>query len=149
MALRISHSAFQGSYEQFRAWRNNVAKTAGYQIIQVKDGCCGMVEGPDLAEFLSLINDDERRCVSLGNWPATPTDPLLVLLTHSDSEGHINVDQQLPLADRLYELLSGIEFQAVASKKDFDSICVNLTQAFIVALETAHAADEVLMFYNS
>lgn len=142
MALKISHGAFQGGYSQFRYWRNLLGVVAGYALTQVNDGCCGLVEGFDFGD----ISNDKN--LKIGNWSEKPKDPLMILLVHSDTEGHINKEDLIPLMNRMEELLPLVQARSVMTKKPVDSSCVQITQNFIDALSQASTNDEVLMFYN-
>jgi hypothetical protein len=41
----------------------------------------------------------------MGEWDATPADPLMILFAHSDCDGVIHPEQATPLANRLEEML--------------------------------------------
>jgi hypothetical protein len=79
----------------------------------------------------------------MGEWDKTPTDPLLVLITHSDCEGVIHPAQAGPLADRLTELLPLLPDEA-----DLGHIGAwrPKTQAFIDGLRAAVEAGEDVEF---
>jgi hypothetical protein len=110
MTLKISHGAFDGMCSEFHQWRCAIARAAGYAVKE---------DSADETIVLdwSRISDDNIA----GLWPAPPTDPLLVLLAHSDIAGTIEPADALRLADRLTELLIPGKWWAVTQK--FSAAC--------------------------
>lgn len=113
------------SYTAFDHWRTAIAKAAGYRA------------GVDLDwDHISDANIQ-------GEWAETPTDPLLVLLAHSDCDGVIHPEQAGPLADRLAELLPMLlEGSGGGHIGDWREA----TQEFIDGLRRAVAAGEAVEF---
>jgi hypothetical protein len=105
MTLKISHGAFGGMCSEFHDLRCDVARAAGYRIERTSDG-----EGIVLP--WDAITDGNISRV----WPMLPTDPLLVLLAHSDVGGEITPADGLRLADRLTELLIPSKWAKVTKK---------------------------------
>jgi len=87
-----------------------LAEVAGYEIMPVIYDE-GRVHGSRMgygADTLMLdwghITDANVR----GDWDRLPEDPLLVLLVHSDCDGHIAPREAAALAERLEELLPAL-----------------------------------------
>lgn len=99
MGLYVSHDAWHGAYSAFTRWRHQLAKSAGYWVASVNYD--------DGTRMDSVMLDWGHLPPGhlYGEWPETPSDPLVVLLTHQDCEGVIHPQQAGPLADRLEELL--------------------------------------------
>ena len=94
MGLDTTHDCWHGAYSAFSRWRNQLASVAGYGFFKDADG------------FESALVDWGHLQGNLqGDWDETPTDPLLVLIAHSDCDGYIYPQQAMPLADRLEELI--------------------------------------------
>lgn len=141
MGLWVSHGCWTGAYSAFSRWREQLARSAGYDVAKVT------WENDDL-----FMNG--RDCVLIdwghitmanvmGDWDKTPTDPLLVLITHSDCEGVIHPAQADPLADRLTELLPLLPGEAdLGHIGDWRM----KTQAFIDGLRAAVEAGEDVEF---
>jgi hypothetical protein len=86
-----------------------------------------------------------------GDWSSIPvrpdgtSDPLIVLLAHSDCGGDIQIDMLEPLADRLEELLSRLE----GLERDGGHIggWTEKTQTFIDGLRLAASKGERVEFH--
>ena len=122
MTLKISHCAFDGMCSEFHGWRCDVARAAGYGIEETWDGGCIVLPW-------DAISDDNI----VGVWTTPPTDPLLVLLAHSDMAGKISPADGLRLADRLYELLIPAKWR-------------NVTEKFVAACRLAGHRNEAMEF---
>lgn len=81
MGLDTSHDCWHGSYSSFSAFRSALCEAA--QL------------GP-LVEYVGFGGAKP--------WPDPATEPLVVLLDHSDCEGEIETSSLLPLARRLEEV---------------------------------------------
>lgn len=101
MGLDASHDCWHGAYSSFSRWRNKLAEVAGYQIAKVDWGPGSFGPHDTILIDWGHIADE---CY-MGTWTETPTDPLIVLIAHSDCGGYIHPPQAGPLADRLEELL--------------------------------------------
>lgn len=103
MGLDVSHDCWHGAYSAFSRWRNAVAEAAGYEIAEVKfrdGGALNFARDTYLLDYGHLADKNYQ-----GDWDEPPTDPLMVLLAHSDCDGWIHAEHAGPLADRLTELL--------------------------------------------
>jgi hypothetical protein len=76
-------------------------------------------------------------------WPSPEREPLVWLLSHSDCDGEISVEQQIPIARRLEEIIDGL---AVHEGAGHIANWRDKTQAFIDGLRAANAAGEVVEF---
>lgn len=107
MGLDTSHDCWHGAYSAFTRWRNKLAEVAGYEFYKIP-----MYEGgPPMTEVPTIDWALVREKQLLGDWDEIPCrldgtrDPLLILITHYDTEGIIKTEHAGPLADRLEELL--------------------------------------------
>jgi hypothetical protein len=101
MGLDTTHEAWHGAYSAFTRWRNQVATAAGYEVAKIGDpNDYGYRPETALIDWGHITQAHVA-----GEWDATPADPLLVLIVHSDCDGVIHPAQAGPLADRLEELL--------------------------------------------
>lgn len=94
MGLNVSHGCFSAPYSAFNAWRVEIGKAAGRNIVAV-DGIRAVEVNWD------HITSDEVQ----GRWNDTPDDVLTVLFAHSDCDGVIQPAQAKPLVDALEGLL--------------------------------------------
>jgi hypothetical protein len=101
MGLDTSFDCWHAPYSSFQAWRTAVAEAAGYRILRKVRGSSGCsFDLPDLDWDAYTPANFE------GRWrDGMPSDPLLVLLVHSDCDGKIELAHCGPLADRLEELI--------------------------------------------
>lgn len=146
MGLDTTHDCWHGAYSAFSRWREMLATVAGYEV--------AIVKYPDSVPSemsLAMIDWAQVGPKQLnGDWDQIPCrldgtpDPLLILITHYDCEGHIRVEHLEPLADRLEELLPELE-----GKDGFGHIGLytEKTQAFIDGLRRAAAAGERVEFH--
>ena len=94
MGLDTTHDCWHGAYSAFSRWRNKLAEVAGYSF-HIED-----------AVFKTVSVDWGHLQGNLqGDWDETPSDPLLILIAHSDCDGKIKPKQSKALAARLRELL--------------------------------------------
>lgn len=108
MGLDTTHNCWHGGYTAFNTWRHQVARVAGYEV-ETRRQPSTFGTGIEF-EFETPVLDWDTYTEAnlLGEWQDTPSDPLLVLLVHSDADGWIYPVQAGPLADRLEELLPQI-----------------------------------------
>jgi hypothetical protein len=138
MGLDTTHDCWHGAYSAFSRWRQKLAAVAGYAIWPVKWDD-GTVMDTVMLDWGHLPDNALN-----GEWPETPTDPLIVLIAHSDCEGVIHPQQAGPLADRLAELLP-----LLPEENDPGHIgnWRAKTFAFISGLRIAHHAGEDVEFH--
>jgi hypothetical protein len=86
MGLDTTHDCWHGAYSAFSRFRLSIARVMGFDLNKMEGVC------PDGIP-----------------WSLLRPDPLWVLLSHSDSEGDIEVEHLLPLADRLDQLMPEFE----------------------------------------
>ena len=98
MGLDTSHDCWHGAYSAFGLWRKTIAKAAGYAVWGVKTEY-----GFDATVMIDWGHITPANL--MGEWNNTPSDPLIVLIAHSDCEGVIHPTQAILLADRLSDLL--------------------------------------------
>lgn len=128
MGLDTSHGAWHGPYSSFNAWRNQVARLAGYLVEPrtVSGHTCRVAQ----LDWSTITEDN-----LLGIWAETPPDPLMVLIAHSDCDGAIHPAQATPLADTLEAFLPRL-----------DEYNRDITVRFIKGLRKAAANEETLLF---
>ncbi len=120
MGLDISHDCWHGAYSAFMRWRAKLAEVSGYGDILKRVGFGGNIE-----------------------WPKN--DPLVILLHHSDYDGEIKLEDCLPLAERLEELLPALK---IAGDGNFHiGSYFDKTQIFIDGLRKAAKLKEDVKFY--
>ena len=148
MGLDVTHDCFHGAYSSFTRWRNLLAEAAGYTMSEVTD--------KDLADYrykrIDGLNYDLpiERYMGKGWGKEIPAvafrgpDPMLLLHLHSDCDGVIKRKHQLPLADRLEELLPKLEH---IDGGGHIGNAADKTRQFIAGLRDAHAAHETVRFH--
>lgn len=144
MGLDTTHDCWHGAYSAFSRWRETIAEAAGYSINKVTfdDGWTTPLVMLDWAQVGPAQNN--------GDWDRIPCrldgtpDPLLILLTHYDCEGHILTEHCGPIADRLEELLPELE-----GKDGFGHIGLytEKTEQFITGLRLASKRGEKVTFH--
>jgi hypothetical protein len=127
MGLDTTHNCWHGPYSSFMRWRQEIARAVGVplplmegfypgihgaidrwmEFVAPRPGgpICGDPAGPLLHNWIQGV----REWLPI-RWDSLRPDPLHVLLSHSDCEGEIAVEDCIPLAERLEEiapLLSG------------------------------------------
>ena len=97
MGLDTSHDCWHGAYSSFDCWRTEICRAAGYGGINKREGFGGKEPWP-----VPLFNSESD--IS-GMAAAAATDPILVLLMHSDCDGIIPAAHCAAIADRLDAIL--------------------------------------------
>jgi hypothetical protein len=130
MGLDTTHDCWHGAYSSFTRWRTAVSLAAGYYV-------------QDDAGYPSVVIDwDAFEAKNYqGEWDQLPEDPLLILIVHSDCDGHITPEAAPWLADRLEQILP-----RVADSGDGRSLRSD-TERFIKGLRDAAAAGEKVEFW--
>jgi len=145
MGLDTSHDCWHAAYSAFGRWRQKVAEVAGYAIWKVK------YDDYPATDTVMIDWGHLPENALMGDWPETPSDPLLVLIAHSDCEGIIRPEQGVPLADRLEELLP--ELEAVDATEgsvghiEYHGGYAGAARKFIAGLRLAAAANEDVDFH--
>jgi hypothetical protein len=122
MGLDTSHNCWHGSYSSFSEWRHHLGTLANI---------------PYKVETLKTPWFKHEYYVPDTKTPST--DPIMILLNHSDCDGVIKVDQLNPLKDRLEELLLLID--------PLHDYFIAKTKAFIKGLEEAINQNEEVEFH--
>lgn len=149
MGLDVSHNAWSGAYGAFSRWRDALAEAAGYEVAYIATGELFEDGRPPLGRWVPA-----RPCVLIdwghiepknfyGDWDTAPTDPLILLIAHSDCEGQIKVEHLSALADRLDELAPLVEGQDGGGHLGNTAAA---TRRFADACRAALAANEPLEF---
>jgi hypothetical protein len=141
MGLDTTHNCWHGAYSAFGRWRQMMAEVAGYAVWDVMVGRPGSAY-PKPAVMIDWGHVTEANL--MGEWEATPADPLLVLIAHADDDGRIYPEQARPLADRLEALLPLLP--ATPGLGHVGDWRVT-TQRFIDGLRAAAAAGEPVEFH--
>lgn len=123
MGLDTSHDCWHGPYSSFMRWREEIAKVVGVPLPLMegfygslgtalsegslewaapRDGGpkCRSHHGPALHTYIETV----REWLPI-RWESLKPDPIHILLNHSDCEGEIAVEDCIPLAERLEEIL--------------------------------------------
>jgi len=137
MGLDTSHEAWHGAYGAFSRWREKLAEVAGYEIAEV----AGQY-GPHPTVLIDWGHIEEKNYT--GDWDEIPSDPLILLIAHSDCDGVIHPEHAKPLADRLEELIPLLpEGDAPGHVRHWQQA----TRQFADGLRAAAAAGEDLDFH--
>lgn len=147
MGLRTTHDAWLGSYTSFAGWRMGLAGAAGYEVDAQPDPETGRISFTDLCESPYPIADWQMTPQRIiGDWSAEPppADPLLVLLIHSDCDGHIAPEQAAPLADRLEHLIPKIP--EYTNDNEDQMQLQYLTRKFVAGLRQAVRRNQHVIF---
>lgn len=142
MGLDTSHGCWHGAYGAFSRWRNQLALSAGYELMhptpeEIAEGALPSSQYA-VIEWSGIVEKN-----FMGEWDRTPPDPLIVLFAHSDCDGVIHPAQGRLLADRLEELLPKLpEGEAPGHIRNWR----DKTQAFIDGLREAAAEGEDVEF---
>lgn len=137
MGLDTSHEAWSGAYGAFSRWRHKIAEAAGYEIAKVEGQY-----GPSDTVLIDWGHIQEKNYS--GEWDEIPSDPLIMLIAHSDCDGVIHPVHAKPLADRLEELIPLLPDDDVAGHiGNYRS----KTRQFVDGLRAAVAADEDVDFH--
>lgn len=140
MGLDTSHDAWHGAYGAFSRWRNKLAEVAGYELEEYGDYGIKGVKPPTGWTEQTLFS----RAHVDGYWEEPPSDPLLILLAHSDCDGWIFPHHAGPLADRLAELLPLLPDEVGGGHVRHWH---ETTQRFIDGLRKAADEGEVVVFH--
>lgn len=174
MSLGISHGCFDGSYGSFTAWRRALALAAGLPPLDMMDGYyhereLDKIGDPDLdrsswnedsewfvragservpASISQSLSPTMRRVISALplSWDYFKSDPLTILLTHSDCEGVIEHKHLKLLADRLRDLLPRFPPLPEGSTEWPNFTARARTLRFIEGLMRAHELGENVEF---
>ena len=134
MGLDTSHGCWHGAYSAFARWRRELARAAGYRILEPS------FDSPDYDLPWDMFENKNYQ----GEWDTVPgDDPLLYLLVHSDCDGVIHPEQGVHIARRLESLLPLLDESA--SGGHLTSVRAK-TQQFIDGLKAAAAAGEDVEF---
>lgn len=144
MGLDITHECWHGAYSAFNRWRDKLGEVAGYTYHESPNGRGGQHPDIDWGNIEATIGRN-----LLGKWPEIPvrpdgtSDPLIILLAHSDCEGIIQKEYCNALANRLEELIpilgeedGGGHIGSYADK----------TQQFVIGLREAAVNNEDVEF---
>lgn len=137
MGLDTSHDCWHGAYSAFTRWRHEVAKAAGYAVWSVT------YDNGWKYDTIMLDWGHITPKQLMGEWEATPNDPLIVLFAHSDCEGSIYPDQARPLADALEAIMPKLSGDYGGHIGDIS----DKTRTFIDGLRKAVAANEPVEFH--
>lgn len=149
MSLDLSHGNFHIAYGGFNRWRTFIAEVAGYELHTLYEDPYG-APIPDGWTLESLYNDKHAE----GNWDEVPSDPLLIIFTHYEDDGHIKSRHCQAIADRLIELMPKIIESEDKNTEPSSSSSMNLnrkpfsivTARFVESLLDAAAGGEDLEF---
>lgn len=152
MGLNCTHEAWDGAYSAFGRWRDQVARAAGYAVWPVIYDDMKSQNGSGFGRDTVMIDwghiSEEN---IMGEWVETPSDPLIVLIAHSDCEGFIYREQQIPLAERLEGLIPALaEFENEQPGMGHIARWGGLAgcaKRFAEGLRRAHSAREDLGFH--
>ena len=138
--LSISHGTWDGPHALFAGWRSRIAQVADYhdeiyefERVRLDCGTLDASAARAVPWFAFTAQHD------FGEWDETPNDPLIVLLTHSESSGVIHPEQAFPLAERLAGLIPLLH-------PEDDAVVIALTTRFVAGLRTASGASERVVF---
>jgi hypothetical protein len=141
MGLDTSHDCWHGPYSAFNRWRDKLAEAAGYTF-HASDSGGGILVDIDWGNIEATIGHDLN-----GEWQAIPvrpdgtSDPLMILLAHSDCDGGLQVRFLAATADRLEDLLPAID--GIDEREGYYR---EKTERFIAGLRKAAAAGEPVIF---
>ena len=143
MGLDTTHNCWHGSYGGFTHFRMMLAEAAGYHVIRgsTKDN---QFDNRIYYPHIQLDWGHVTPQHNFGEWDETPSDPLIVLLVHSDCDGVIHPEQSGPLADRMEELLPNLR-----NKPGFgyENYYYDKAKQFIKGLRDAHEHREMVEFH--
>ncbi len=142
MGLDTSHDCWHGAYSAFGRWRQEVAKAAGYLVAPVT--------WPDVGYPTDTVMLEWHRYELknyAGEWDEVPSDPLILLLVHSDCDGEIKPEHAGILADRLEEVLPKLSDELGGGHIAARGGLRGATERFIAGLRAAAAANEPVDFH--
>lgn len=146
MGLDTTHGAWHGACSAFHRWRTEIARVAGFPPLELMEG----FYNPERFkwELENLTEYSGIKAIFTGpslpiKWEKFRSDPLVVLLHHSDCDGDLTYGQCGKIAKRLRELLPLID-------GDLGGYIGNVkekTLTFIEGCELAHSNKEKLRFH--
>lgn len=142
MGLDTSHDCWHGAYSAFSRWRQQVARAAGYMVEKVT--------WQDIGYPVDTVMLEWHRYEAknfMGEWDELPSDPLLLLIVHSDCDGEIKAEHTALLANRLEQILPDIEDAPDGGHIGYRGGYKACTERFIKGLREAHAAGEAVDFH--
>jgi len=148
MGLDISPGVWSGAYGAFSRWRHMLAEAAGYEVAEV---VTEVISSPGRMDYKStrptvLIDWGHIKPENYeGVWAKAdePADPLILLIAHSDCDGHLTPRHARLLADRLEELLPLLPDEIMPGHiGDLHA----KTRIFIDGCRAAHKANQRLRF---
>lgn len=143
MGLDTSHDCWHGAYSAFSRWRDKLAEVAGYTFHEIEFG--RIMVDIDWGNIEKTIGRDLN-----GKWPSIPvrpdgtSDPLIILLAHSDCEGELQLEYLGALANRLEELIPLLENEDGGGHV---GLYADSTRKFIKGLRNAFDAGENVEFF--
>lgn len=152
MGLDVSHDCWHGAYSAFMRWREGLAQAAGLPPLQLMEG---FYTSDSFGPIQSAIRFGDPVTVWRDafiwldrqlpiRWDCLKTDPLIILLNHSDCDGEISPGDAGPIADRLESLLDKLPTEVDGGHiGDWRS----KTQKFIDGLRLAASLGEVVDFH--
>jgi|SRR5262245_3125625 len=126
MGLDTTHGCWNGPYSAFHRWRTELARLAGY--------------GHQWPDALIVRNDENPDDMAEGIWKNIPGDPLMILLLHSDCDGHIKPEHAILIADRLDQII----FKLNPVHEEY---FISRTKQFAAGLREAAKLNEQVEFY--
>lgn len=142
MGLDVSHDCWHGAYSAFARWRNELARVAGYEMGEIEYDGGFKAEGP-----LVVLHERWTAENFQGDWPdGPPEDPLLLLIVHSDCDGHLAPEHAEFLAMRLEQLMEQPNFPQGDVLGHIEN-WQKRTQQFVHGLRRASDAGETVEFY--
>jgi hypothetical protein len=164
MGLDTTHGCWHGAYSAFNRWRKTLAKLAGIPLdlmegywhhdwsngvvfndalewAKPREGgpMCANPRGPVLVGYIERVD----AWLPL-KWDAYRSDPLTILLDHSDAEGYLTPGEARKIADRLEELLP--ELAKLTDDGGHIGNWVEKTQRFIDGCRLAHSKKQRVVF---
>jgi len=148
MGLDVTHGAWHGAYSAFSRWRHMLAEAAGYEVAEV---VTEVISSPGRMDYKStrpmvLIDWGHIKPENYeGVWAKDdePSDPLILLIAHSDCGGMLTPRHARLVADRLEELLALLPDEVapghIGNVRD-------KTRTFIGGCRAAHKANQRLRF---
>lgn len=143
MGLTVSHGAWRGAYSAFSTWRTKIAEVAGFPPLCLMQGFWIPGEVGDPIKYLPDWLQEQISGSLPISWEPYQSDPLVILLHHSDSDGEIDWQNCLLIAQRLEEIM-----HLLPGEDDPGHIgnWEKKTQTFIDGLKLAHDQQENIVF---
>lgn len=154
MGLDTTHDCWSGPYSAFMRWRKAIARAAGFPPLEIMDGFYVPSTEPPLAGSWAenlLIRQYHRagrlpiRWEELGDHVGDRR--LVPLLTHSDCDGELSVEECGPIADALEELLPKLAVgDRLEPRADYDGARA-AAERFVKGLRLAVSRGEPVRFH--